>query len=315
MQRIIAFYHFYSPENLPKLRKDLLDFCRNLDIKGTILLADEGLNGTVAGTREATLELQSHLQGIPGLEDIEFKESFHESTTFRRMLVKIKKEIITMRKDAIDPQQSTGKYLDPKLFKEWQQQGKELLIVDTRNTYEVELGTFEGAIDPQIASFGDFPEWVENNLADAKDKTVVTFCTGGIRCEKATAFMQNIGFKDVYQLKGGILKYLEVTKEDQENNYWNGECVVFDKRMAVDKKLAPTKKQLCYVCLTELSEANFKGHHTPAGKACVKCHDLMQAAHDTRVAKGNRKHQQHMEKRQLHGEKMRSLNLQDTSHS
>ena len=292
--RVITFYKFLPLENLPELRTKLLQEARKLELRGTILIASEGLNSTLAGSEEGTQKYETFLRSLPGLEDLTFKYSYSKEAPFRRMLVKIKKEIVTMRTDQIDPNDTTGHYLKPETFLEWLDNEEEVVIVDTRNKYEVALGTFEKAIDPEIDSFSEFPGWVEDNLSDQKDKKIVTFCTGGIRCEKATAHMRKAGFDQVYQLEGGILKYFEETLERSDSNHWNGECVVFDKRLAVTKKLKPTTKELCYVCMVELNEQNTSEEVHPAGKPCCECADLMHAKQAERDEKGLAKHQKNM---------------------
>lgn len=296
--RVIAFYKFSRLANLADLRTQLLTEARRHELKGTILIAPEGINSTLAGRPEETRLFEAFLLNISEFTGMPFKESYCEEMPFRRMLVKIKKEIITMRKEGIDPVEMTGDYLDPKIFLEWQDNAKEdLVIVDTRNKYEVDLGTFKGAIDPEIDSFSEFPDWVEQHLADKKEKTIVTFCTGGIRCEKATAHMVKAGFKHVYQLEGGILKYFEDTIERADTNYWKGDCVVFDKRLAVNTRLLPTQDNLCYVCLTKLSEDNDSGQTHPAGRPCLTCLDLMEVAQQERDEKGWERHLQNLKAR------------------
>ena len=293
---VISFYKFVPVDDPQALRNKLKKLCDQLDTKGTILLASEGMNGMISGSPESIETLINEIHKDPRFSDVEFKKSFHSDVSFRRMLVKVKKYIVTMRKD-VDPLAETGEYLDPIEFKKWQDEGKELLILDTRNDYEVALGTFTNAIDPKITHFDQFPDWISKNLQDSKDKPIVTFCTGGIRCEKATAFMLQQGFKKVYQLEGGIIKYLEKTLLEEGDNHWEGDCVVFDKRKAITKKLEPTTKEICYVCLTELHETNTHQDVFPAGKACDSCGNAMKESHKLRLEKGLAKHKENLSRR------------------
>lgn len=293
---VISFYKFIPVEDPQELKNKLKKLCDQLDTRGTILIASEGINGMISGSSESVEILIKEFHKDSRFSDVEFKKSFHEDVSFRRMLVKVKKYIVTMRKD-VDPLAETGEYLDPIKFKKWQDEGKELLILDTRNDYEVALGTFANAIDPKITHFDQFPDWISKNLQDAKDTPIVTFCTGGIRCEKATAFMLQQGFKKVYQLEGGIIKYLEKTLLEEGDNHWEGDCVVFDKRKAITKKLEPTSKEICYVCLTELHEENTHQEAFPAGKACTSCGDAMIISHRQRMEKGQAIHKENLSKR------------------
>ncbi|MCB9228753.1 MAG: rhodanese-related sulfurtransferase [Deltaproteobacteria bacterium] len=295
---VISFYKFVPVREPAALRSRLWTRCRELGTKGTILIAKEGINGMVSGSAEAISELVQSLRSEEGFEDLDFKESFHQAESFRRMLVKVKKYIITLRLDEdVDPRKETGHYLDPLEFKKWQDQGREMVIVDTRNDYEVALGTFRNALDPKIKSFDQFPDWVREHLQDAKDKVVVTFCTGGVRCEKATAVMMREGFQHVYQLEGGILRYFEKTMQESGDRHWEGDCVVFDKRKAITPDLQPTKKEICYVCLCELTDSNRHAEPFPAGVVCQHCGDSMQQHHKERQQKGLLRHHKNLEKR------------------
>lgn len=297
MDIIISFYKFVAIQDPCVLKEELQALAENLEIKGTILLATEGINGMLSGAQESIQKFESQIHLDHRFTDLEFKHSEYKDVSFRRMLVKVKKEIITMKKP-IDPTVDTGNYLDPLEFKDWQDQAKDMIILDTRNDYEVALGTFKQAVDPKIKSFGEFPEWVDENLKDHKDKTIVTFCTGGIRCEKATAYMKQQGFKDVHQIDGGILKYFEATMDASSDNHWQGDCVVFDKRKAVTKTLDPSDKEICFVCLAELnSENKFLKEH-PAGYSCKPCAAKMKQSHENRVERGLARHQSNLENRQ-----------------
>tara|TARA_B100000524_G_scaffold307761_1_gene183366 strand:+ start:1266 stop:2141 length:876 start_codon:yes stop_codon:yes gene_type:complete len=282
--KIISFYKFIKLKNLPKIKEQIFEKSLKTKLKGTILLAEEGINGMISGTFESIKTFEEFLGTFQEFNDLEYKTSYYDKTPFRRMLVKVKKEIITMRR-CVSPQKETGQYLQPKDLKKWFDDRKDMTILDTRNTYEVAAGTFEGALDPKIESFEGFARFIDKNAEKLKsNKPIVTFCTGGIRCEKATAYMLQKGIKNVYQVEGGILKYLEETK-GEEKNHWRGECVVFDKRKAVDKNLEPTEKLLCYICLLEFSKDDYKYENLgPGGRFCESCYKKLKkkSVHYTR---------------------------------
>ena len=210
-----------------------------------MLLAREGINGTVAGSAAAIEALLEYLTADERLADLDHKFSYHEERPFLRMKVKLKREIVTMGQADIDPNECVGRYASPQ---EWNAliDDPEVLVIDTRNQYEVEIGTFEGAVNPHTNSFREFPDWVDQNLDPSKHKKVAMFCTGGIRCEKSTSLLVSKGFEDVWHLKGGILNYLEQTPEDDSR--WEGECFVFDSRVAVDHKLEKGSYDQCFAC-------------------------------------------------------------------
>lgn len=270
----IAYYKFVSIENPQELRVTLLNLCQNLNLKGTIILAYEGINSCLVGTAENIESFISFMRNDPRFADIEFKKSISSHIPFRRMLVKIKKETIPLGMESIKPAESTGKYIDALQLKEWYEKKEDFIILDTRNDYEVELGTFRGAINPNLKEFRNFPNWIRENFEEHKKKKVVTFCTGGIRCEKATAFMQQEGFEEVYQVQGGILKYLEETakKAPGEDNYYDGDCFVFDYRVAVDKNLEQSKYCICYNCWRTLSAADLSHANYKKDTYCPHCY-------------------------------------------
>ncbi len=232
--QVAALYRFVRLEDYENLRGPLLAFCEARGIRGTLLLAEEGINGTIAGTEQAITEVLAYLKGDDRLADLECKFSYNTDRPFLRMKVKLKKEIVTMGRPGIDPNQCVGRYASPE---QWNAlvDDPECLVIDTRNDYEVEIGTFQGAINPNTTSFREFPEWVEENLDPRKHKKVAMFCTGGIRCEKSTSLLVSMGFEDVWHLQGGILNYLEKTPVEQTR--WDGECFVFDSRVSVDHHL------------------------------------------------------------------------------
>ncbi len=269
----IAYYKFVQIAQPYDLRQTLLNLCNDLNIKGTILLAHEGINSCLVGPEAAINAFISFMHNLPEFSDIEFKKSYSNHIPFRRMLVKVKKEIIPMGMDSIQPANFTGKYVEAMELKQWLDAGEELVFLDTRNDYEVELGTFRDAIDPKIKTFREFPDWVRNNFMQYKKQKVITFCTGGIRCEKATAFMRQEGFEDVYQIHGGILKYFEEThkKAPTADNYYDGDCFVFDYRVAVDRQLNESQYEICYACWTPLKADDLLHPHYKKDSHCPHC--------------------------------------------
>lgn len=230
---VTAFYKFVKLTDCGTLRAKILKTCVQQKIKGTVLLAHEGINATITGSRAAIDKFYEFINSIPELADLEFKESSASSTPFKKLKVKVRREIITFELKL--NMQATGTYLNAQAWEEMLHK-KDTLVIDARNDYEVIFGTFKGAINPRTRNFTDLPDWVERNLKDVdRNQPVAMFCTGGIRCEKSTAYMKQIGFKNVYHLKGGILQYLEDTKN--KNNLWQGKCFVFDDRIAVDNNL------------------------------------------------------------------------------
>ena len=269
---VAALYKFVSLPDFHELREPLLDHCLAQNIRGTLLLAEEGINGTVAGSREAIDSLLAYLKADPRLADLSHKESFDNSQPFYRMKVKLKKEIVTMGIDGIDPNEVVGTYVKPK---DWNAliSDPDVVLIDTRNDYEVEIGTFKGAVDPKTESFRQFPEYVRQNYNPAKHKKVAMFCTGGIRCEKASAFMKREGFEEVYHLEGGILKYLE--EVDQPDSLWQGECFVFDNRVSVKQGLEPGEYALCHGCRWPITDADRQSDKYEEGVSCPACHDTL----------------------------------------
>ncbi len=242
---VAALYKFVSLPDFESLREPLLAQCLAAEVKGTLLLAEEGINGTIAGSRRGIDQVLAYLHSDPRFADVGHKESYDTEQPFYRMKVKLKKEIVTMGVDGIDPKDIVGTYVKPR---DWNAliADPEVLLIDTRNDYEVEIGSFKGAIDPKTTSFREFPEYIRANYDPAKHKKVAMFCTGGIRCEKASAFMKHEGFDEVYHLEGGILKYLE--EVDEAQSQWQGECFVFDNRVAVTHGLLTGTHELCHGC-------------------------------------------------------------------
>lgn len=273
MKQIVAtFYKFVRLPDYSEKRQPLLSYCLDRQIKGTILLASEGINATIAGSRDAIDSVLKFLRSDSRLADLEHKESYAEEPPFERMKVKLKKEIVTLGLPQIDPNDRVGTYVSPQ---EWNDliSDPEVVVIDTRNDYEVEIGTFQSALNPQIESFRDFPNYVRQNLNPSQQKKVAMFCTGGIRCEKATSFLLSEGFERVYHLKGGILKYLE--EVPAQESLWQGECFVFDERVAVKHGLELGNYDMCLSCGHPLSEGDKTSAMYQTGVSCPHCFDLL----------------------------------------
>ena len=267
---VAALYCFAPLPQYESLREPLAELCCTNGIKGTLLLAAEGINGTVAGSAEAIEKLVKYITAVPGLANPELKYSNATEMPFYRMKVRLKREIVTMGVDGIDPLKSVGTYIAPK---DWNAliADENTVVVDTRNDYEYAIGTFEGALDPNTKTFREFPEWVEQNRDKLEGKKIAMFCTGGIRCEKATAFVKGLGFDDVFHLKGGILKYLEdVPKEE---SMWNGECFVFDERVAIGHGLTESDIELCRACRRPITAEDKLSQFFEEGISCAGCYD------------------------------------------
>jgi len=267
---IAALYKFVSLPDYQDLRDTLLQFCLSHGIKGTLLLAKEGLNGTVAGDRRGIDELLVYLNRDHRFRGLELKESYEKAQPFYRMKVKLKKEIVTMGVENIDPNAVVGTYVEPK---DWNTliSDPNVTVIDTRNYYEYEIGSFEHALNPNTESFRELPNYISQNLSPHKNKKVAMFCTGGIRCEKSTAYMKQQGFDEVYHLKGGILKYLE--EVPQEESLWKGECFVFDNRVTVNHKLEKGRYDLCHGCRHPITEDDKKSDHFIEGVTCPRCYE------------------------------------------
>ena len=265
-----ALYKFVALSDFQALRGPLLQQMRDHQVFGTLLLAQEGINGTIAGTQAAIDRVLAWLAEQPGLDGIEVKRSFHHEIPFYRAKVKLKREIVTMGVEGIDPQQSAGTYIEPE---QWNAliSDPDVLVVDTRNDYEVKIGSFANAVDPQTTNFRDFPAWVDKNLHPGEHKKVAMFCTGGIRCEKSTAYLKERGFGDVYHLRGGILNYLK--KVPQQQSLWHGECFVFDNRVAVDHALQRGSYDQCHACRMPITEEDKARTEYLEGRACHHCID------------------------------------------
>ena len=271
---VAALYKFVTLDDYHELREPLLDRCIAAGIRGTLLLAREGINGTIAGSREGVGEVLAYLRSDPRFADLQHKESVDNDMPFYRMKVKLKKEIVTMGVEGIDPNACVGTYVRPR---DWNAlvDDPDVLLLDTRNDYECDIGTFRGAVDPHTVNFREFPSFVRSQLNPAIHKKVAMFCTGGIRCEKASAFMLNEGFEEVYHLEGGILKYLE--EVPQAESTWEGECFVFDNRVAVDHQLEKGQYDQCYGCRHPITEQDKQSGKYEKGVCCPHCHESLSA--------------------------------------
>ncbi|QZA79335.1 rhodanese-related sulfurtransferase [Deefgea tanakiae] len=269
---VAALYQFVTLSDYVALREPLLQTMIDLDVHGTLLLADEGINGTVAGTRAGIDGLLAWLRSDPRLVNVDHKESYCDEQPFLRTKVKLKKEIVTLGVPGVDPNKAVGTYVEPK---DWNAiiSDPEVLVIDTRNDYEVAIGTFERAIDPKTETFREFPEYVKEHFDPAVHKKVAMFCTGGIRCEKASSYMLGEGFEEVYHLKGGILKYLE--EVPQEETLWKGDCFVFDNRVTVRHDLSEGDFELCHACRQPVSSEERQSPQYVAGISCPHCYDTL----------------------------------------
>ena len=271
MHKIITLYKFHKIQDPLKLQAALKKELKNLDILGTIIVGNEGINGTVSGTSINLDRAIERLKLHSKILDLDLKESFSKKSPFLRLKIKIKDEIVTMGKKNINPSTQSGEYIN---HKRWNAliEDKNTLLIDTRNSYEYAIGTFKNSINPKTANFKEFPEWVKKQKfseTDKKQKKVAMFCTGGIRCEKASAFMKNEGFEKVYHLKGGILKYLEET--ETHNSLWQGECFVFDDRVSVKHDLSEGSYDLCHGCRMPITEQDKLSSHYVKGVSCSNC--------------------------------------------
>ena len=267
---VAALYRFVALPDFEDLRQPLLDLMIDSEVKGTLLLASEGINGTIAGSRAGIDRVLAWLQRDARFTGLEAKESFVDEMPFYRTKVKLKREIVTMGVDNIDPNDIVGTYVEPR---DWNAliSDPDVLVLDTRNDYEVEIGSFEHAVNPKTASFRELPDYVAEHLDSTVHKKVAMFCTGGIRCEKSTAFLKQQGFDEVYHLKGGILKYLEEVPEAESK--WQGECFVFDNRVTVNHQLEKGHYDQCHACRRPITEEDKLSPQYQKGISCHRCHD------------------------------------------
>ena len=265
---IVTFYQFKKIEDIFTIKNELSNFCKFNKIKGTIILADEGINGTIAGKSNNIIKFESFILKM-GFHNYNPKYSYSKFMPFFRLKVRTKKEIVTLRTKIADPEKITGKKIKPA---EWNDfiSDKETILIDVRNNFEVKMGTFKDSINPNTKSFTEFKNYLKNNLKGAKNKKIAMFCTGGIRCEKISSYMIKKGFKDVNQLHGGILSYLE--KTTYKNSLWNGECFVFDNRVSVKNELQDGTYELCHACRYPLSQDQLKSKKFIKGVSCPNCY-------------------------------------------
>jgi UPF0176 protein len=282
---ICALYKFVRLDAFESLRQPLINKMTSVDVKGTLLLAAEGINGTIAGSQQGVDKVLAFLNEQPSLDHIAYKESYAQTNPFHRTKVKLKTEIVTMGVEGIDPNQVVGTYVKPK---DWNAliSDPEVLLVDTRNDYEIEIGTFKNAVNPNTTTFREFPDYVEKNLDKNKHKKVAMYCTGGIRCEKSTAYLKEQGFEEVYHLEGGILKYLEEVPSTE--TMWQGECFVFDGRVAVNHDLEQGQYDQCFACRFPITEAEKESEHYIEGVSCHRCYDKVTDAQRSRYAERQR---------------------------
>jgi len=267
---VAALYKFVHLPDYTDLRDPLLNCMLRHKVVGSLLLAKEGINGTIAGNRKGLDAVLTHIKSDRRFSDLAYKESTATEVPFYRTKVKLKKEIVTMGLPLVDPNQKVGTYVKPENWNELISD-PDVLVVDTRNNYEYELGTFEGALNPDIKTFREFPGYIQNNLDINKHKKIAMFCTGGIRCEKSTSYLRTLGFENVYHLEGGILKYLE--KISREESLWSGECFVFDNRVSLIHDLDEGRREICHGCRHALSEQDKKTPEYELGVSCPKCFD------------------------------------------
>jgi UPF0176 protein len=273
MSLIVAtFYKFVLLADCRELRVKILDYCQQQDIKGTILLATEGINGTIVGSRTAIDAVLALLKTDERLADLTPKTAIALQPPFERLKVKVKKEIVTLGKPEINPAETVGRYVSPQ---EWNEllADPDVIVIDTRNDYEVQIGTFQHAINPQTHSFREFPAYVHQHLDPIQHPKIAMFCTGGIRCEKASAYLLHQGFSQVYHLQGGILKYLEEVPTAE--SLWQGECFVFDERVAVKHGLEPGSYEMCRSCGHPIAAADKASPQYEEGITCPHCYDLL----------------------------------------
>ena len=269
---VVAFYKFFELQNLEEFKDILRLIFNDTLVKGTILLAKEGINGTIAGMPSEIKNVLDELWNLDNLNDLEAKYSLAPQNPFFRMKIRLKKEIVTLGIDNISPKKEVGKYIKPENWNSFISD-ESLILIDTRNDYEVSIGSFDKAINPNIKSFREFPNWVSKNLlnkgSEIKKKKIGMFCTGGIRCEKSTSYLKSLGFEDVYHLEGGILKYLEKIPENETK--WNGSCFVFDYRVSVKHSLELGDYDMCFACRMPINDEDKKNKHYIKGQSCHHC--------------------------------------------
>jgi UPF0176 protein len=291
---VATFYKFIRFPDCAEKKDLFLEYCHKHDIKGTILLSPEGINGTIAGTSDDIEAVINYLRKDERLADLEVKYSTASNVPFERIKVRLKREIVTLGMPEVNPNEKVGIYVTPEQWNELIKD-EETIVIDTRNDYEVDIGTFQGAINPHTHSFREFPEYVQQNLDPKKHKKIAMFCTGGIRCEKASSFLLKQGFSEVYHLKGGILKYLEEVSED--DSLWEGECFVFDERVAVKHQLEIGSYEMCLGCGYPISEEDKTASEYEQGVSCTHCYASLTPE---KIAKQREKQRQILQQKKQH---------------
>ena len=277
---VAALYQFTEIYDLNNKKKDLLSLCKSRDVRGTLILAIEGINGTISGKKPHIDAVIHHISNWREIEHIDVKYSWTTEQNFNRMKVKIKKEIVTMGVDRINGKIDSGIHVDAKDWNSLIESG-DVILIDVRNKFEIEVGRFKGSIDPNTDNFSDFPNWVEEHSTELEEKPAIAmYCTGGIIFEKASAYMKSEGFKEIYHLKGGILKYLE--EIDPTETLWEGECFVFDDRVSLKHGLEEGAYELCYGCQEPLSEQDRESRFYEEGVTCPKCYDILKESKKAR---------------------------------
>ena len=294
---VLALYKFVELNDFRERREPLLAFCIEQGIKGTLLLAREGINGTVSGRREAIDALLVYLRSDARLRDLDAKESFDRDQPFYRMKVKLKKEIVTMGVEGIDPRRVVGTYVEPR---QWNAliSDPEVVLIDTRNEYEIEVGQFKHAVNPHTQSFREFPAYVAEHLDPKIHRKVAMYCTGGIRCEKSTAYLKEQGFDEVFHLHGGILKYLEEVPESE--SLWQGECFVFDNRVTVNHQLEKGDYEQCHGCRRPITHADMQSEYYEEGVCCPRCYGALSQDQRERFAERQRQVKLARERGEVH---------------
>lgn len=295
-----ALYRFVDLPDFADLREPLLACCEAHSVKGTLLLAREGINGTIAGPEAGVLAVLAHLRADPRLADLPHKASWSDHPPFHRMKVRLKQEIVTLRVPGLDPSRTVGQYVKPQ---DWNAllADPDVLLIDTRNDYEVAIGSFQGAVNPNIKTFTELPAWLDAQPAlqrEGRKPKVAMFCTGGIRCEKSTALMKMRGFDEVYHLEGGILKYLEEIPPTQST--WQGACFVFDERVSVGHGLVPGPHELCRSCRWPLSPDEKASPHYIKGVSCAHCHEQRSPEEKAQLAERQRQVELAEQRGELH---------------
>lgn len=294
---VAALYHFAPLNADADTQSRIKAVCVENGICGTLLLASEGINGTIAGTPEGIANVLAFIRSIPGFATLEHKESHASEQPFLRLKVRLKKEIVTMGIPGVDPNALVGTYVEPK---DWNDliSADDVVTIDTRNDYEIRIGQFKGAINPETVTFREFPDWFRKFRQGRPNARIAMYCTGGIRCEKSTSFVKQEGVDEVYHLKGGILKYLEDVPQDE--SLWEGECFVFDRRVAVKHGLEEGSYTLCHACREPLGPEDLKSEHFIPGSSCHYCHDKRSPEDQARYAEREKQEQLAAERGQQH---------------